>query len=115
MSTPQNAATDVFQSWTTTIQAVGDAAGRQASGFRRLVRGMFDLADQAVVVERELATFLTVNAQTRTPVTDQVEKAARVAGVPVVEVGETLPTGTSDYVEWITDQLDVLSKALDRP
>jgi len=35
--------------------------------------------------------------------------------VPVVEVGETLPTGTSDYVEWITDQLDVLSKALDRP
>jgi len=32
-----------------------------------------------------------------------------------VEVGETLPTGTSDYVEWITDQLDVLSKALDRP
>jgi len=23
MSTPQNAATDVFQSWTTTIQAVG--------------------------------------------------------------------------------------------
>ena len=48
----QNAATDVFQSWTTTVQAVGDAAGTQASSFRRLVRGMFDLADQAVVVER---------------------------------------------------------------
>ena len=59
----QNAATDVFQSWTTTVQAVGDAAGTQASSFRRLVRGMFDLADQAVVVERELATFLSVNAQ----------------------------------------------------
>ena len=59
----QNAATDVFQSWTTTVQAVGDAAGTHASSFRRLVRGMFDLADQAVVVEREFATFLTVNAQ----------------------------------------------------
>ena len=59
----QNAATDVFQSWTTTVQTVGDAAGTQASAYRRLVRGMFDLADQAVVVERELATFLTVNAQ----------------------------------------------------
>ena len=59
----QNAATDVFQSWTTTVQTISDAAGTQASSFRRLVRGMFDLADQAVVVERELATFLTVNAQ----------------------------------------------------
>ncbi len=56
-----------------------------------------------------------VNTQTRTPVTDQVEKAARAAGVPVVEVGETLPAGTTDYVEWIKQQLDVLSEALDRP
>jgi zinc/manganese transport system substrate-binding protein len=38
---------------------------------------------------------LLVNTQTRTPVTDQVEKAARTAGVPIVEVGETLPTGTA--------------------
>jgi polyisoprenoid-binding protein YceI len=59
----QSAATDVFQSWTTTVQTVGAVAGTQASSFRRLVRGMFDLADQAVVIERELATFLTVNAQ----------------------------------------------------
>jgi hypothetical protein len=59
----QSAATELFQSWTSTVQAVGDAAGTQASSYRRLVRGLFDLADQAVVVERELATFLTVNAQ----------------------------------------------------
>ena len=58
---------------------------------------------------------LLVNAQTRTPVTDQVEQAARAAGVPVVEVGETLPAGTTDYVEWINGQLDALSEALDRP
>jgi zinc/manganese transport system substrate-binding protein len=58
---------------------------------------------------------LLVNAQTRTPVTDQVEQAARAAGVPVVEVGETLPSGTGDYVEWINGQLDALGAALDRP
>ncbi len=70
----QNAATDVFQSWTTTVQAVGNAAGTQASSFRRLVRGMFDLADQAVVVERELATFLTVNAQVSAAALDTLRK-----------------------------------------
>ena len=70
----QSAATDLFQSWTTTVQAVGDAAGTQASSFRRLVRGMFDLADQAVVVERELATFLTVNAQVSAAALDTFRK-----------------------------------------
>jgi polyisoprenoid-binding protein YceI len=70
----QNAATDVFQWWTTTVQAVGDAAGTQASSFRRLVRGMFDLADQIVVIERELATFLTVNAQVSAAALDTFRK-----------------------------------------
>ena len=51
----QTAATDVFQSWTSTLQTVGDAAGTQATSLRRLVRGMFDLADQAVAIEREFA------------------------------------------------------------
>jgi zinc/manganese transport system substrate-binding protein len=58
---------------------------------------------------------LLVNAQTRTPVTDQVEQAAKAVGVPVVEVGETLPSGTTDYVDWINGQLDALGAALDRP
>jgi zinc/manganese transport system substrate-binding protein len=58
---------------------------------------------------------LLVHAQTRTAVTDQVEQTARGAGVPVVEVGETLPVGVDDYVEWISGQLDALGNALDRP
>jgi zinc/manganese transport system substrate-binding protein len=58
---------------------------------------------------------LLVNTQTRTAVTDQVEQAARAAGVPVVDVGETLPSGTVDYVDWINGQLDALGAALDRP
>lgn len=72
----QSAATDVFQSWTTTVQVVGDAVGTQASSYRRLVRGLFDLADQAVVVERELATFLTVNAQVSAAALDTLRKLA---------------------------------------
>jgi polyisoprenoid-binding protein YceI len=75
----QAAATDVFDSWTSTVQTVGDAAGTQASSFRRLVRGMFDLADQAVVVERELATFLTVNAQVSAAALDTFRKLTDTA------------------------------------
>jgi zinc/manganese transport system substrate-binding protein len=81
-----------------------------------------DADPPAAVVARTLEEFtgdpvraLLVNAQTRTPVTDQVERAARAAGVPVVEVGETLPARTTDYVEWITEQIEALSRALDRP
>ena len=57
---------------------------------------------------------LLVNGQTRTPVTDQVEQAARAAAVPVVEVGETLPAGVDDYVVWMGGQIDALDRALDR-
>jgi hypothetical protein len=70
----QTAATDVFRAWTSTVQAVGDAAGPQASSLRRLTRGMFDLADQAVVVERELAAFLTANARVSAAALDSFRK-----------------------------------------
>ena len=75
----QAAATDAFESWTSTVQTVGDAAGTQASSFRRLVRGMFDLADQAVVVERELATFLTANAKVSAATLDTFRKLSDAA------------------------------------
>lgn len=82
----QAAATDVFQSWTSTLQAVGDAAGTQASSLRRLVRGMFDLADQAVVIERELATFLTVNAQVSAAALDTFRKVSDSATAALEDV-----------------------------
>jgi zinc/manganese transport system substrate-binding protein len=75
----------------------------------------------AAVVAQTLDVFaadpvrvLLANGQTRTPVTDQVEQAARTAGVPVVEVGETLPAGVDDYVVWMDGQIDALGRALDR-
>lgn len=74
------------------------------------------------VVQQTLALFtgpqkvraLIVNAQTQTPVTDQVRRAAEAAGVPVVEMTETLPAGVGDYVSWMGAQIDSLAAALDR-
>jgi polyisoprenoid-binding protein YceI len=85
----QAAASDVFQAWTTTVQAVGDAAGSQASSLRRLARGMFDLADQAVVVERELATFLTVNAKVSAATLDSFRKLTDTATAALEDVART--------------------------
>jgi zinc/manganese transport system substrate-binding protein len=68
----------------------------------------------------ELFTTKTVkvllpNAQTESASTKQVEQAATAAGVPVVPVTETLPTGTDDYVTWQSGQIDQLSTALGTP
>ncbi|MHA6785712.1 metal ABC transporter solute-binding protein, Zn/Mn family [Pseudonocardia saturnea] len=80
-----------------------------------------DTDPPAAVVAETLALFapgapdpvraLILNAQTETPTTDQVRQAADAAGVPVVEVTETLPAGT-DYLGWMTAQVEALSSAL---
>ncbi len=58
---------------------------------------------------------LILNAQTETPSTDQVRNAAQTAGVPVVEVTETLPEGVTDYAAWMGGQIDALARALGTP
>lgn len=80
-----------------------------------------DTDPPAAVVAETLALFtpgapdpvraLILNAQTETPTTDQVRQAAEAAGVPVVEVTETLPEGT-DYLGWMTAQVEALASAL---
>ncbi len=52
------------------------------------------------------------NAQTASPATGKIVEAARGAGVPVVDVTETLPEGENDYIAWMEGQLDALSRAL---
>ena len=52
------------------------------------------------------------NVQTDSPVTRQVVGRARSAGLPVVDVTETLPQGATDYISWMTGQVDALAKAL---
>jgi zinc/manganese transport system substrate-binding protein len=76
----------------------------------------------AAVLQQTLAVFtaqpkvsaLVLNAQTQSPTTDQVKNAATQAGVPVVDVTETLPAGATDYTTWMSGQIDRLSAALDR-
>lgn len=76
----------------------------------------------AAVLQRTLGLFtakppvsaLVLNGQTQSPTTDQVRQAATAAGVPVVEVTETLPAGTTDYQTWMGAQVDALARALDR-
>ncbi|QKG20370.1 metal ABC transporter solute-binding protein, Zn/Mn family [Actinomadura verrucosospora] len=54
---------------------------------------------------------LVSNAQTSGPQTEQVEKAAKDNGVPIVPVTETLPSGT-DYITWMDGTIAALGKAL---
>ncbi|MCW0213001.1 MAG: zinc ABC transporter substrate-binding protein [Pseudonocardia sp.] len=55
---------------------------------------------------------LVSNGQTESSTTTRVEDAAKAAGVPVVAVTETLPTGVDDYVTWQSAQIDGLATAL---
>jgi zinc/manganese transport system substrate-binding protein len=78
-----------------------------------------DTDPPAAVLQETLALFsgdpvraLILNAQTETPSTDQVRDAAQTAGVPVVEMTETLPEGAAGYVDWMSGQIDALAGAL---
>jgi zinc/manganese transport system substrate-binding protein len=69
------------------------------------------VADLQKVVTEQQVSVLVHNPQTETPVvTDLVEKA-RSAGVPVVDLTETLPDG-QDYLTWMGNQIAALSQAL---
>jgi zinc/manganese transport system substrate-binding protein len=52
------------------------------------------------------------NAQTTTPVTSQIVANAKTAGVGVVDVTETLPAGVTDYIDWMSKEVDALAGAL---
>lgn len=70
------------------------------------------------VLQETLALFtgkrveaLVYNAQTSGPQTEKSERAAKAAGIPVVPVTETLPSG-KDYLAWMTGNVDALANAL---
>ncbi|MEV6446029.1 zinc ABC transporter substrate-binding protein [Amycolatopsis sp. NPDC051716] len=52
------------------------------------------------------------NEQTVTPLTQDVVKQAKEAGIGVVGVTETLPAGVTDYIGWMTGEVDELAGAL---
>ncbi|WP_406166365.1 zinc ABC transporter substrate-binding protein [Streptomyces canus] len=70
------------------------------------------------VLQETLALFadkqveaLVYNAQTSGPQTEKSEQAAKAAGIPVVPVTETLPSG-KNYLAWMTANVDALANAL---
>ncbi|MDQ3151493.1 MAG: zinc ABC transporter substrate-binding protein [Actinomycetota bacterium] len=69
-------------------------------------------ATRRLMTDRQVAA-LIYNPQTETPVTEQVRSDAEAAGIPVVEMTETLP-GESGYLEWMTAQVEALASALQR-
>lgn len=57
--------------------------------------------------------FLAYNLQTEGAQTEALKKAAETAGVPVVDFSETLPEGKT-YLQWMTDNVDNISKVLEK-
>jgi zinc/manganese transport system substrate-binding protein len=64
------------------------------------------------LIKNKQVGVLVNNIQTETPITNSLAAAAKNAGVPIVDVSETLPQGVTDYVKWMTKQVDALSRAL---
>ena len=63
-----------------------------------------------VIASGEVAV-LAYNEQTAGPETERVREAAEAASVPVVDFTETLPDDT-DYIGWMSDNIDALTEAL---
>jgi zinc/manganese transport system substrate-binding protein len=56
---------------------------------------------------------LIYNTQTEGSVPEQIRSAAEQAGIPVVDVTETLPPEAKTFQDWQVAQLDALAKAFD--
>ncbi|KAA9152400.1 metal ABC transporter substrate-binding protein [Amycolatopsis acidicola] len=70
------------------------------------------LAEVQNIISGKQVKAVVNNAQTVTPVTEQVVNTAKQAGLPVVDVTETLPAGATDYISWMTSTVDSLAGAL---
>jgi len=84
--------------------------------FTSAVENGTDPSPASIAETRQLFTdkkvgTLVYNAQTEDKVTKSIRKAAEDAGIPVVEVTETLPEGM-DFVEWQTRTAQSLADAL---
>lgn len=71
-----------------------------------------DLAAVSDLLKQHQVSLLVYNDQTSGPVTDQVQRTAESAGVPVAAVSETLPPGVDSYLDWQQRTIDTLRSAL---
>jgi len=70
-----------------------------------------DLAAMLDLINARQIAAVLVNQQTETTVTKQIQSAAEKAGIPIVNITETLPVG-SDYLTWQQDTASRLAAAL---
>jgi zinc/manganese transport system substrate-binding protein len=71
-----------------------------------------DVNDFEQALRDRTMNVLVYNTQTEGAVPEQLRGVAEDAGVPVVEVTETLPPGQSSFVRWQVAQLEALVQAL---
>ncbi len=62
-------------------------------------------------IDKHMITILIYNVQTVTPLTTNLQDAARKNNIPIVPVSETMPPGMT-YQGWMLDQLNALQQAL---
>ena len=74
-----------------------------------------DIAAMLDLISRREVAALIFNDQTVTSATRQIRDAAEAAGVPIVDVTETLPQGTEDYLTWQAATAERLNTALQAP
>jgi zinc/manganese transport system substrate-binding protein len=70
------------------------------------------VADTTDLITKKQVVALVDNDQTETNVTNQLISAAKANGIPIVDVSETLPPGVTNYVEWMTKEVDSLAGAV---
>ncbi|MBW4718860.1 metal ABC transporter solute-binding protein, Zn/Mn family [Saccharothrix obliqua] len=70
------------------------------------------LAEVTRLVDEKQVVAIVDNVQTENSAVKQVVTKAGQAGVPVVQVTETLPEGVTGYLDWMTKQVDALAGAL---
>lgn len=73
-----------------------------------------DVATMVDLIKTHAVATLLFAPQTATAVTERIKATAEQAGIPVVNVTETLPPGT-DYLTWQRRTVDALSRALGAP
>lgn len=98
------------------LMAATGVTDRTPVGYYKAVDADADPAPVDVAAVLDLISSHSVqvvffNPQTSTPVVHRIVDAATAAGVPVVEVRETLPAGT-DFLDWQHQTVDRLNAAL---
>lgn len=88
--------------------------------FVEAIENETDPSASSLVGVRDALTARTVgalvfNPQTETPVVAGLRDTANGAGVPVVEVTETLPGGVTDYLQWVDSTRAALARAVGAP